>query len=80
VQVWNDVNLWDKIDRVLRQDYNIEAVIFVLAKNRLVFSSMYVDVGKIVGLHTALEWTSNHQLDNLDFVLDSRLLMLLEKV
>jgi len=30
VQVWCDVNLWDTINRVLRQDYNIHALIFIL--------------------------------------------------
>lgn len=30
VQVWHAVNLWDKIDRVLRQDYNMNSVIFTL--------------------------------------------------
>jgi len=30
VQVWRDVNLWDKIDRILRQNYNMDAVVFTL--------------------------------------------------
>jgi len=30
IQVWRDVNLWDTTDRVLRQDYNIHALIFTL--------------------------------------------------
>jgi hypothetical protein len=30
VQAWHDVNLWDKVNRVMRQDYNIYALIFSL--------------------------------------------------
>jgi hypothetical protein len=28
VQVWRDVNLCEKIDRILRQNYNIDVVVF----------------------------------------------------
>lgn len=30
MQVWHAVNLWDKIDSVLRQDYDMNSVIFTL--------------------------------------------------
>lgn len=33
VQVWRNANLWDTIDRVIRQDYNIHALIFTLLQN-----------------------------------------------
>jgi len=29
-----------------------------------------VEVGEAVGLHTTLDWISNQQFDNVDFVLD----------
>jgi len=29
-------------------------------------------VGEAVGLHTTLDWTSNQQFDNVDFVLDCK--------
>lgn len=31
-----------------------------------------VDVGEVVELHTILEWVSDLQFDNMDFVLDSK--------
>jgi hypothetical protein len=30
MHIWREVNLWDKIDRALRQDYNMYALIFSL--------------------------------------------------
>jgi hypothetical protein len=33
VQVWRNANLWDIIDRVIHQDYNISALIFTLLQN-----------------------------------------------
>ena len=33
VQVWRDANLWDTINRVLQQDYNIHAHIFTFLQN-----------------------------------------------
>ena len=33
VQVWRDANLWDKIDSMLRHDYNIHAFIFTCLQN-----------------------------------------------
>jgi len=33
VQVWRDANLWDTIDSVLRQDYNIHALVFTFLQN-----------------------------------------------
>lgn len=35
VQVWRDVNLWESIDRVLHQNYNMDAVIFLSCNNLL---------------------------------------------
>jgi len=32
VQAWRNVNMWDTIIRVLRQDYNIHALIFTLLR------------------------------------------------
>jgi len=28
MHLWREVNLWDKVDRALRQNYNMDAVIF----------------------------------------------------
>lgn len=45
---------------------------FVLAKTTWFSPLCDVDMGEAVGLHTTLEWTSNLQLDNIDFALDSK--------
>jgi hypothetical protein len=42
---------------------------FVLAKTTWFSPLCDVDIGEAVGLHTALEWTSDLQLDNIDFAL-----------
>ena len=44
---------------------------FVMAKN--CFSPLCdVDVGEVVGLHTALQWVADLHYDHVDFVLDSK--------
>jgi len=34
-----------------------------------------VDVGKVVGFHTALKWMTDLYYDNVDFVLDSKIVV-----
>jgi len=36
------------------------------------FSMVWSRRGEVVGLYTALDWTSNQQFDNVGFVLDSK--------
>jgi hypothetical protein len=45
---------------------------FVLAKTTWFSPLCDVDIGEAIGLHTNLEWTSDLQLDNIDFALDSK--------
>jgi len=30
MHIWHEVNLWNKIDRALRQDYNMDVVVFTM--------------------------------------------------
>jgi len=39
VQVWCDVNLWESIDRVLHQNYNMDAVMFSLLQQLTICQS-----------------------------------------
>jgi len=41
-QVWCAVNLWDKIDSALRQDYNMDCVIFTLLKKLTPMESKHI--------------------------------------
>jgi hypothetical protein len=45
---------------------------FVLARTEWFAPLCDIDVGEVVGLHTALYWISNQQFDNVDFVLDCK--------
>jgi len=45
---------------------------FVLARTEWFAPLCDIDVGEAVGLHTALDWLSNQQFDNVDFVLDCK--------
>lgn len=45
---------------------------FVLAKTDWFAPLCDIDLGEAVGLHTALQWVSNLQFDNVDFALDSK--------
>jgi len=45
---------------------------FALAKTDWFAPLCDVDVGEAVGLHTALQWVSVLQFDNVDFALDSK--------
>jgi len=45
---------------------------FVLARTEW-FAPLYdIDVGEVVGLHTTIDWISNQQFHNVDFVLDCK--------
>jgi len=44
----------------------------VLARTEWFAPLCDIDVGEVVGLHTALDWISNQQLDNVDFALDCK--------
>jgi len=46
---------------------------FVLAKIVSLPCFVPVDVGEAVGLHSALQWMSDMQFDNVDFEMDSKL-------
>jgi len=46
---------------------------FVLAKTVTYPCNVLVDVGEALGLHTALQWLSDMQIDNVDFETDSKL-------
>ena len=46
--------------------------VFVLARTDWFAPLCDIDVGEAVGLHTALDWLSNQQFDNVDFVLDCK--------
>ena len=39
MQVWCDVNLWESIDRVLHQNYNMDAVMFSLLQQLTICQS-----------------------------------------
>jgi len=45
---------------------------FVMAKTDCFSPLCDVDVGEVVGLHTALQWVADLHYDNVDFVLDSK--------
>jgi len=45
---------------------------FVLARTKWFALLCDVEVGEAVGLHTTLDWISNQQFDNVDFVLDCK--------
>jgi ribonuclease HI len=45
---------------------------FVLARTEWLAPLCDIDVGEVVGLHTTLDWISNQQFDNVDFVLDCK--------
>ena len=45
---------------------------FVLVRMEWLAPLCDVEVGEAVGLHTALDWISNQQFDNVDFVLDCK--------
>jgi len=45
---------------------------FVLARTELFASFCDIEAGEAVGLHIALNWISNQQFDNVDFVLDCK--------
>ena len=45
---------------------------FVLARTKWFVPLCDVEVGEAVGLHTTLDWISNQQFDNVDFVLDCK--------
>jgi len=47
--------------------------IFVLAKTFTYPCTVSVDVGEALGLHSALQWLSDMQLENVDFETDSKL-------
>jgi len=47
--------------------------IFVLSKTLTYPCTVSVDVGEALGLHSALQWLSDMQLDNVDFEIDSKL-------
>ena len=47
--------------------------IFVLSKTLTYPCTVSVDVGEALGLHSALQWLSDMQLDNVDFETDSKL-------
>jgi len=46
--------------------------VFVLAKMEWFAPLCDIDVGEAIGLHTALDWISNQQFDNVDFALDCK--------
>ena len=46
---------------------------FVLAKTVSYPCLVSVDVGEVMGLHSALQWVGDMQFDNVDFELDSKL-------
>jgi len=46
---------------------------FVLAKTVTYPCHVQVDVGEALGLHAALQWLSDMQIDNVDFETDSKL-------
>jgi len=45
---------------------------FVLARTEWFAPLCDTEVGEAVGLHTMLDWLSNQQFDNIDFVLDCK--------
>jgi len=47
-------------------------VLFVLARTEWFSPLCDVEVGEAAGLHTTLDWISNQQFDNVDFVLDCK--------
>ena len=49
-----------------------EGGVFVLAKTISYFGVYPVDTGEALGLHLALQWVSDMQLDNIDFEVDSK--------
>jgi len=46
---------------------------FVMAKTMTYPCDVQVDVGEALGLHAALQWLSDMQIDNVDFETDSKL-------
>jgi len=48
---------------------------FVLARTEWFAPLCDIDVGEAVGLHTTLDWLSNQQFDNVDFVLDCKMVV-----
>lgn len=49
-----------------------EGGVFVLAKTISYIGVYSVDIGEALGLHLALQWVSDMQLDNIDFEVDSK--------
>lgn len=49
-----------------------EGGVFVLAKTISYIGVYSVDIGETLGLHLALQWVSDMQLDNIDFEVDSK--------
>jgi hypothetical protein len=46
--------------------------VFILAKTISYVGVYSVDIGEALGLHLALQWMSDMQLDNIDFEVDSK--------